>query len=596
MQLKVLPAGLVVEVSPGESLLDALRNSGLPVNASCGGRGTCGKCVVRAIKGLFRAGTAGLSVTEGETVPACGTFLESDAVIEIPAFKSDIKRKNRLVAAMDLDIDPWVKKLYLELPSPDIGNQTPDWERLLGALKAAAGRDFSAGLHFFARLPELIRESDFHVTAVAGCGALYDIQAGDTRGDCYGIGIDLGTTTIAGIIVDMNTGEVAGAVSAANPQAMAGDDVISRIEYVQRNPGGLARLRRLVLGTLNHLVASLQEAVPGRAACALTVVGNTTMTHLMLGLNPRFLAQAPYVPVTTGGIELPAGDLGLSSAPGAGVYILPGIAGFVGSDTVASILASGIHRQSGIKLLIDIGTNVEIALGSENGLLVCSTAAGPAFEGAGVKCGMRAAEGAVEAVTINPDGVVCRVIGDITAEGICGSGIVQAVYQMLRAGVIDSGGRMAGPGELNSGIASRLGENEEGKFFALTDNVVITQQDVRRFQLAKGAVSAGVSVLIKELGIIPSDIDEVIMAGVFGNYLDERSLRGVGLIPPDVAAPVVYTGNAACTGALMALTSAEKRAEAESLAKMAKNVDLSTKQDFQEIFISSLDFPKTEWL
>jgi len=416
----------------------------------------------------------------------------------------------------------------------------------------------------------------------------------------YGVAVDLGTTTAVASLWDLIKGTPMGTVSATNIQNIYGADVISRITYCAENEKGLLRLQEKAVQLINGLVDDLcsEAGIAGTGIYRLTVVGNTTMTHLLAGLDPTGLAQKPFTPVVLRGMELAAQDLGIRIAARAQIHILPNIAAFLGSDVVAVVLAARLNRGDSYRLAIDIGTNGEIILAGRGQMAACSTAAGPAFEGARIKYGMRAALGAIEKVTIGDD-VLIETIGGHKARGICGSGLIDAVAEMVKAGIIDPGGKIIAPdqaGHLPPGLLKRLGREESGTYFilafpedtALDGSVKLTQKDVRELQLAKGAIKAGIQILLAEQGVTLDDLDQVLLAGAFGNYINPASALAIGLFPPVKPDKIESVGNAAGLGAQMALLSESMREEAENIARAVKHIDLSSHKDFQKLFIDAL--------
>ncbi|MCD6359252.1 MAG: DUF4445 domain-containing protein, partial [Armatimonadetes bacterium] len=392
--------------------------------------------------------------------------------------------------------------------------------------------------------------------------------------------------------------------SALNPQARYGHDLITRIEHANGSPGGLSELQSAVVRLLNDMLlrAAAQAGVSTNDVFEITIAGNTAMHHMFLGLDPRYLAQAPYIPVAADAIELPARDLGIAINPAGNVYCLPIIAGFVGADTVAVLLVSQLTERERPTLAIDIGTNGEVMLWSGERLLVTSCAAGPAFEGAQISHGVRAASGAIEHVWLaNGDLDIATIHAD-APNGICGSGIFDIVAVMLESGAADNMGRLADADRaatLVPGIAERLrGENTEREFVIVPAgrsadrrDIVFTQKDLREVQLAKGAVRAAVELLCMEAGITVGDLDEILLAGAFGNYIDPRSALRIGLLPPVDLARVHGIGNAAGAGALAALISVEERARAEELAHQAEHIELMARPEFQMVYAESMLFP-----
>ena len=428
------------------------------------------------------------------------------------------------------------------------------------------------------------------------------MEPGDTSQQLYGIAVDIGTTSVVVALMDLKSGDTLGVASASNPQATFGADVIARIDHVIQNPEGLDQLNRRVVQAINRLTAKLAKdngISPGEIY-QMTVVGNTTMSHLFLKADPTNLATAPFIPVVSAAVQAEARELGIDIAPHAQVYVTPSIAGYVGGDTIGVIMSTDIYQKEGIYLAIDIGTNGEIVLAKNGEMISCSTAAGPAFEGAQIKFGMRAAKGAIERVVIKDD-VEIKVIGNQPAKGICGSGLMDAVAEMVRVGVIEPNGRLVSQedaGHLPTNLRKRLGSNDElGTYFILAfpedglgEEVVLTQRDIRELQLAKAAIAAGIQVLLEQLGLTIQEIDEVLLAGAFGSYINKFSALGIGLLPAVDPDKIKSVGNAAGAGARKFLVSQEMRREAEKVARRVKHLELSCRLDFQDRFVSCLSF------
>jgi uncharacterized 2Fe-2S/4Fe-4S cluster protein (DUF4445 family) len=388
-----------------------------------------------------------------------------------------------------------------------------------------------------------------------------------------------------------------------NPQTRYGDDVVSRIQFSTQDERGLQILQGEIVAALNKIIGDTTRAagVLPENIYGMTVVGNTTMHHLFLGISPAALARSPYVPAATASLCLSAAELGIAIHPEAHVWVLPNIAGWVGADTVGVILATDLPNHEEIALAIDIGTNGEMALGSRKRLIACSTAAGPAFEGAHLSCGMRAADGAIDAVSIDGD-VHWHAIGEGAPRGICGSGLVDLIAEMLRSGVIDSTGMMVASDALRTqgqaGLAERVTQEGRQREFSLVGPaegaggypIRVTQRDVRELQLAKGAIRAGIEILMKELGIGPEDVRRVYLAGAFGNYIRPASALAIGLIPRFPNAETIPVGNAAGSGARMALLSTSARERASRIPTQVEYLELSGRPDFQEEFAAALLF------
>jgi len=605
-----LPENKQVTVASGTTIMQAAIKAGVELQGPCGGNGTCGKCMVAA-RVMRDSG--------GQTVEvlACQTEIGADMTVDIALTEISVQRKSRISlmnVAKNNEIDPGVRKICVEVREPSLDYQAADWQRLLQELIINGGLDGHRGtkptgdagqlcLEAIRALPGALQRGKHRVTAVICGNRVTAVEPGDTTRVLYGVAVDLGTTSVAAALLDLNTGKHLAAASAATLQNIYGADVISRITYCVNNHNGLEKLHTKAVQVINGLVHELCESSgvsPGDIH-QLTIVGNTTMTHLLAKIDPGRMATLPFVPVFKQRLVLDARDLGLHTAPHAQVHVLPNIAGFLGSDTVGVILAAGLHRNcSGLTLAIDIGTNGEIVRAGRGEMSACSTAAGPAFEGAHIKHGMRAAVGAIEEVAINED-VVVKTIGGRKARGICGSGLIDAVAGMIRAGIIDSTGRMISredAGHLPVRLRERLGRGDDGKHFILAfasetsigGPVYLTQKDIRALQLAKGAINAGVKVLMAERGITIDDLDKILLAGAFGNYINKDSALAIGLIPPVSPEKVESVGNAAGVGAQMALLVKNMREEADYIAEKVKHVELSVHKGFQKIFMQSLNF------
>ena len=411
----------------------------------------------------------------------------------------------------------------------------------------------------------------------------------------YGAAFDIGTTTIVGMLWDLAENRLLKIVSATNPQSKYGQDVISRINYCMEEAEGLSTLHRMVVECINGLLDQLLEDIPSRPLARITAVGNTTMCHLLLDRDPSSLARAPYAPGYRGSVEIPARSIGIRGDDETKLSVLPGIAGHVGSDITAGMVASGLPQMTGTVLYIDVGTNGEIVLVSDGELSACSAAAGPAFEGASIRCGTRATRGAVERVVLTAESVDCDTISGDESCGICGSGLIDAVAQLLKWGIVDHKGRMKKPGKipkLSSFLQSRLSITENGPAFQLTDTIRIYQQDIREVQLAKGAILAGCEILLRNAGKTADDLDRILIAGAFGNYIDRGSALRIGLFPTVEEVRVVHAGNAAGAGASMALLSKDAFSKAEEAAEETRHVSLSAHPGFEMCYAHAMYFPQ----
>jgi len=428
-----------------------------------------------------------------------------------------------------------------------------------------------------------------------GAEELLAVEAGDTREQAYGIAFDIGTTTVVGYLIDLFSGKEIARSSRLNGQQPWGADVLSRASHAMETAQGLDELQAAVVGTLNQIIADCCASVDPRHVYYTTVVGNSIMHHLALGLSPGTIAVSPYVPVTRDGITLRAADLGLA-LPNAKAYFLPLIGAYVGADALAVIMATGLDESDDVRLAVDIGTNGEMALGSRDHILACSAPAGPAFEGAEIRQGMRASAGAIDRVRILED-VRVWTIGDVPPKGICGSGLIDALSQMVRRGIVEPTGRLLPRPDLEGRLPPRVLERVVGQDYtwefvlSWEPYVAVTQEDVRQLQLAKATILCGVRILMEELGIQAAQIGQVYLAGAFGNFVDKRSALGIGMLPPSIPPDrIAGVGNAAGQGSRMTLLSKSIRRRAEALARRVEYFELSKHPRFEEIFIESMGF------
>jgi uncharacterized 2Fe-2S/4Fe-4S cluster protein (DUF4445 family) len=439
------------------------------------------------------------------------------------------------------------------------------------------------------------------VTAVLARNRIISVEPGDTALQHYGAAFDVGTTTVVGYLVDLRTGAQLATASCTNPQVAHGADLVSRITFASSSEESREALRSEIVSALNELIQELASRVEVSRdhIYHAVIAGNTCMTHMLLGLETSSLATMPYVGLIGRSYHDEAARVGIDLRSDALVSVLPNIGGFVGSDTIAAVIAAELDRRQGISLLLDLGTNGELVLSCGGRLLACSTAAGPAFEGAHVVQGMRGTRGAIESVMIHGEDVELGVIGGGKPLGICGSGLVQAVSELLRVGIIDSMGRLRDSSELErrvgSGLARRVVDGSRGRRFVLFSDseseVCLYQSDIRELQLAKGAISAGFSVLCKRMGIACSNIDAVLLAGAFGNYVDKASAVRIGMLPGVDENKIVPLGNAAGTGARMAIASEAVLSRAEQLARRIIYVELGNDPGFQDEFMEAMVFP-----
>lgn len=622
------PSGRRGQAERGKTILEAAQELGVAIESICGGNHTCGKCRVRVEEGLFEGGSfepqmSNLSAfhpeesnfigqkEQGEGYRlACVAELQGDALIYMPGESRTTQQVIRKeVRNNAVELNPGVKCHYVEVPPPSLKEPLGDFERLSRVLKNNCGlKGLSIDFPALQSLPQRLRSGEGKVSIFVWMDReILDIQPGKVK-DFYGLAVDIGTTTVAVYLCNLRSGQVVATDSMMNPQVIFGEDVMSRIAYTMTNrEDGLKRLREAIVEGLNGLVQSVAKSAetnPGNIL-EMVVVGNTAMHHIFLGIDPRHLGLSPFPPAIHRSLDIKARDLGLKIHPAANVHVLPIEAGFVGADNVGVILSEEPCKKEEVTLIIDVGTNGELILGNKQRLISASCATGPAFEGAHIKFGMRAAPGAIEHVRIDPKtlDVKFKVIGlekwndeyspaEVQARGICGSGVIDAVAEMFRTGVLEQNGRIK-----NSISHPRLRKTENHNEFviaraeetSISQDITISTNDIRAVQLAKGALYAGAKILMKVLGV--KRLEKVILAGGFGSYIDPERAMILGMFPDCDLQNVIAVGNPAGDGARIALLNREKRAEAERMAREVEYIELTTHPDFTNEFINALPFP-----
>ena len=612
LRVTFLPKGSDTRVPPGTSIFHAAAWIGQPVESTCGGRGTCGKCRVRIISGPAPVTPADLQHLDAEDVASgwrlsCQAEVREDTVVEVPRLLGTPKTAMFGVGRQVI-LDPNVHKVHLNLTPPELHDQRSDLERLQAEL-GRAGFAAAADLPFLRSLPAALRATEFDVTAVLCGGDLVAIEPGDTTAGVWGAAFDLGTTTIVGTLLDLATGEARAVASSLNRQAVHGGDVLSRISYGMGRREGLAELQALAAATFNDLIEDLARdaGVPRERIYEITVAGNCTMEHLLLGIDPEPISMTPFAPTISRGIQVRADAIGIVIHPHGRVYLFPHLGAYVGGDIVAGLLATALPRGDRLRLFVDVGTNGEIALGSEKRTLSTAAPAGPAFEGAEISCGMRATRGAIEGVRITEDSVTLQTIDDAPPVGLCGSGLIDAVAQLYRRGLLDATGRLRSaaevPGIAPPSIQERLVAVDGVRAFILATAaetgarpVLLSQKDIRQLQFAKGSIATGIQVLMKDMGVGPADLHEVLLAGAFGSYIHPDSARTIGLVPPVTLERIRAIGNAAGEGAKIALLSYREREAAEAMPGRVEYLELSGREDFNDLFMKALGFPPLDSL
>jgi uncharacterized 2Fe-2S/4Fe-4S cluster protein (DUF4445 family) len=600
LEVTYQPFDRTTRVPPGTTVFSAAHWIGLPIDSTCGGRGTCGKCKVRVLGADMEVTTADHRQLRKDEIEdgwrlSCQARIYEDLVCEVPQLlrvpKAATMGLSRLVI-----IDPNVRKVFLELVEPDLHDQRSDVARLRDAL-TAEGHDMIADVPVLRTLPKAIRDAEFKVTAVLAGEHLVAVESGDTTDECFGVAFDVGTTTVVGTLMNLRTGMAAAVSSTLNGQAPFGADVISRISHAMNGVESLEELKTAVVSTMNGILDELyrEAGISPERTYEAVVVGNATMLHLLLGIDPTPISMMPFTPTFMDALSVPAREVGLRIHPQGYIQTLPALGAYVGADIVSGVLATGIAREDKLRVFVDVGTNGEIVIGSSQRTLATAAPAGPAFEGSQIKCGMRATDGAIEGVTMG-DTVELQVIGgDVPAQGLCGSGLVDAVAQLLNVGLLDHSGRMLSASEApDHPLADRLIEVEGVRAFLLAEGVYLSQRDVRELQFAKGSIATGIKVLMDILGVSAADLDEIFLGGSFGSYLNPESAKIIGLVPPVDVDKIIAVGNSAGEGAKIALLSYRERQVAFELPSRIEYVELSGRTDFNDSFVSVLRFPDLE--
>ena len=600
------PTGTRVRVPPGVTLFDAASWNGIAIDSTCGGHGTCKKCKVQIVDGVVPVSPLDSRAFSPDELRdgwrlACRVITTADVRVHVPPLVTRPKAATVGVGRQVI-LRPAAQKRYLELDEPSLADQATDLERVLAAVDDL---ELRADLHALRVIGRVLRAADYKVTAVIVDDVLIDVQEGDTTGRVYGIAFDLGTTTVVATLLDLSTGTPLAVASMLSKQQPFGADVITRISAVMMDPDTLGRLTGLAHESLNELAGEVckQAGVDPADVLEVAMAGNATMTHLALGIDPEPLGVAPFIMSTRLWPEVLAADVGVAVHPRARAVVFPSFGAYVGGDITAGLLASGMDRDARTRLFVDIGTNCEIVLGNSGWLLGTAAPAGPAFEGAAIRCGMRAADGAIEVVSMTPDGLELKVIGDAPPAGLCGSGLVDAVAELVRLGLLDRSGRLI-PEEDASGVAPglapRLTQLGKERVFVLhwlgepgdvSQSIYLSQRDVRELQFAKAAIATGWNILLEEAGLQQRDIQQVLLAGSFGSYLSPGNAIRLGLVPRLPVLRVVSAGNVAGEGAKMALLSMRERAGALALLEEVRYVELSDRADFNDRFVEQLQFP-----
>ncbi|MDY7040682.1 MAG: ASKHA domain-containing protein [Chloroflexota bacterium] len=589
-QVDFEPLGIRAECPADTALSEVARSAGVGLESVCGGRGVCGRCQVRIVTGAVsppaeteRQHLSAAQLADGYRL-ACLTRVLGDVKVDVPATSCLMAQRLQLTGVeSSVPFEPAVEEYRLALNPASLNDLRPDQARLIGCLESVHGRPtVSIDLMALRQLSPILRENEWQARV-----AVRDQEVVDVRSPYQGplgLAIDLGTTKVAAYLVDMETGQTVAADGAMNHQIAYGEDVMSRIACAMQGKGEM--LRRAITEGINDLIERL--CPESERIVEVSLVGNTAMHHLFLGLPVQQLGRAPYLPAVSAPLDVKARDLGLHVAPGAYVHLLPNVAGFIGSDHVAMILATGIDRTEKTVLGLDIGTNTEVVLARHGELMSCSTASGPAFEGAHIKHGMRAASGAIEKVRLNDSEVEVQTIDDAPAIGLCGSGVLDAISELHRVGLLNRRGRLHdGPG-----VRCIDGKREfvlvSGEHSGGGHGITLTERDVGEIQLAKAAIRTGLEALLREMGLRCEEVDEVIIAGAFGTYINVASAVAIGMLPPLPLERFQQVGNAAGVGSKLALVSRSHRAMAMEISRRVRYLELMTQPDFASQFARAM--------
>ena len=609
----ILPDRRTVDVEPGSVLLRAAHAQGVDITATCGGRGRCTSCRIKVVEGVAPPGTINDQLQLGDDLVregyrlSCQLAPTEPLVVQIApplderAFQI-LGVESGAVARAQVALDAGIRKktVRVELPQEE-HHQTSDLEQLAAAAGIAAA---DMPLDVIRTLPSTLREAKGEVTVVTFQGTPLGVERGDTSAMAFGLAIDVGTTSVVTTLLELASGELMASVSSLNTQATFGGDLMSRIAFAQWNPANLRKLQSRIIGLLNEQIDELlaRTGVLPQWIYKATVVGNTCMHHVLLGIDPTYVGLSPYSAVVRHSLVLSARTLRLKINPEARVCFLPIVAGFVGADAVGAALATRLDESVHVRAVVDIGTNGEVVMGTRERLMACSAPAGPALEGAQIRHGMRGAVGAIDRVWVENGDLRFHVIGDSAPQGICGSGLIDAVAAALDVGLIDWTGliQIERRDRFPEALGARLAERGEERLLILIPHgaaagggeIVLTQDDIRQVQLAKGAIGGGIRMLQHVLRVPDEALTDLMLAGGFGNYLSIRSAVRIGLIPPLPPERIRYVGNAAALGAQLALVSEAERARADRLARSIEHLSLATHPDFQDLFVEAMNFPK----
>jgi uncharacterized 2Fe-2S/4Fe-4S cluster protein (DUF4445 family) len=626
-QIVFLPHNQKISVPDRANLIRSAMEAGIHINASCGGEGVCGKCRVIVDSGTLEGGISeklSKSDIEKGYRLACRSAVTSDLTVRIPvessvdtaALNSQASaRRTARIAEMNLDdlkeqglFIPPVEKKYLELPEPDSQDRLPDVTRLVSFLKLNQGESrLVVRLPVIRKLPDILRQSSFKITATIARPVqkgrkshIINIEPGDTSDRNFAVAVDIGTTTVYGQLIDLKTGNVLAQQGEFNGQISYGEDVITRIMYAEK-PGGLEKLHDVVVKTVNTVIGKIvrRAGIDREQVSSITLAGNTTMTQLLLKVTPRYIRRSPYIPASTLYPPIHARHLGIELGDHVTALVYPAVSSFVGGDIVAGVMGSGMYRTDKLTLFIDIGTNAEIVIGNKEWLACAACSAGPAFEGGGIQFGMRAAKGAIEDFSINPITFepMNITVGNVRPKGICGSGLIIMVASLFEAGVIDN------QGKFNRDLKTPRIRETEGIWeyvpawkedTQIDRDIVLTEVDIENLIRAKGAIYAGCQTLLEEVGMKLEDLEQIILAGGFGSYVDLEKAMTVGLLPETDPDKVIFVGNGSLMGAKMSSLTNRIRQDVVEVTRKMTSFELSEVPSYMDHYVAALFLPHTD--
>ncbi len=607
-QVKVIfePGHIIATGNENMTISELATSAGVEIYKPCGGNGTCGKCKVIVENFNNPPTNQEIRLLSQEELSnnvrlACQSKINDNMKIEILT-DENVKKLKILTSVNHLEdffIDPYIKREIIELDFKNL--REDDYSIIDVLLNDKKLKELTPNIKALKQISNLYNR-DLENLNLAITYTSDRILSIEKSGDLsqYGVGIDIGTTTLVSYLIDIKTGEQLASTSSINPQVVHGDDVISRINYINTSEDGLSNLRNLIVDSISHQIAELCENanIVKENIYEIVINGNTIMQEIFLGINPRSIGTSPYIPTFRTVTRIKSQEVGIEINEVGLITMLPNVSGYVGSDVLSGAYIGGIQESDELKAIIDIGTNNEVIIGNKNLMLACSSAAGPAFEGARITFGMRGMPGAIEKARYEADQMKIEVIGNISPKGICGSGLIDIVSEMLRLGVLDSSGRIVSPDEIgDSDLKKRIEFDNNGiKMFRITDensnNIYLTQKDIREVQLAKGAVYSGINILLNKLGKTVYDLQEIYLAGAFGNYIDKKNAINIGLLPNVDLNKIKPIGNSSAFVASLSVLQKNVQSDMTKMLEKIEYIELSTDMDFQQEFIKELSFPK----